>query len=463
MTRWAKVYFFLIITNTLCIQCLYGKESRRREGIHHGDINAAIPNNPVEVHSRAHRFPTVEQRIQLYMSNWYTPPCAGNVNGTFEYSYVSGSSSSWSFLIIHDASSVNGTLNPLQFESIIQPDKTFFLDRSTLTDCIASKPKAKYASRILFRENMGMYCRDVVDSLLTDHILWENPQFASVPILIQFGDLKHSHEYRDLNVPHFKKFRSASTAAMTLMAPSDCVQGSRPSLSTVHSNVKLQPIVWKLATSRHFRLAHQVYKEDTPWEKKQRQAVFRGQLTGSPEGYNPQQSDMDNCWQMRRCRLVYQHSNSSLVDARLTSTRGRLPEAIHGVPLVAPKVMMRTLLQYKAIIMLEGNDVASGLKWALLSQSVVLMPPPRHTSWLMEELLQPWVHYIPLQPDLTNVETQMQWINDHDDQARRIAQRGSLWMEDLCYHPDALEDDRYIQEEMIRRYMAHFRPAVTDK
>jgi hypothetical protein len=41
--------------------------------------------------------------------------------------------------------------------------------------------------------------------------------------------------------------------------------------------------------------------------------------------------------------------------------------------------------------MIAGNDVASGLKWALFSQSVVLMPPPNHTSWAMEELLEPWV------------------------------------------------------------------------
>jgi hypothetical protein len=39
----------------------------------------------------------------------------------------------------------------------------------------------------------------------------------------------------------------------------------------------------------------------------------------------------------------------------------------------------------------EGNGVASGLKWALLSQSVVLMPPPKHTSWDMEKLLEPLV------------------------------------------------------------------------
>jgi hypothetical protein len=31
-----------------------------------------------------------------------------------------------------------------------------------------------------------------------------------------------------------------------------------------------------------------------------------------------------------------------------------------------------------------------------------------------------------------------------------------LWMQDLVYHPDAVEDDRWIQEEMIRRYQMHF-------
>jgi hypothetical protein len=93
--------------------------------------------------------------------------------------------------------------------------------------------------------------------------------------------------------------------------------------------------------------------------------------------------------------LVYNHANSTLIDATLTSTRGRLPDVLNGVPLVGEKVRINYLLEFKGIIMIEGNDVASGLKWALLSQSVVLMPPPKHTSWAMEELLQPWVvsHY----------------------------------------------------------------------
>jgi hypothetical protein len=120
-------------------------------------------------------------------------------------------------------------------------------------------------------------------------------------------------------------------------------------------------------------------------------------------------------------------------------------------------------MRYKAIIMLEGNDVASGLKWSLLSQSVVMMPKPKHTSWALEELLEAWVHYIPLSDDLEDVEEKMQWILSHDDEARRISERASLWMDDLVFHPDAARDDRLVKEEILRRYAAHYRIMAAEK
>lgn len=233
--------------------------------------------------------------------------------------------------------------------------------------------------------------------------------------------------------------------------------GQTPSLkATSHNHMHLQPIMWKLTTSRHFRLLYKVYREDTPWRSKTDAAVFRGQLTGSLDGYDKTLSDEENCFNMRRCRLVYNHANSTLVHARLTSTRNRMPAVLRSVDLMGPKVTIRKLLQYKGIIMLEGNDVASGLKWALLSQSVVLMPEPKHTSWAMEELLEPWVHYIPLNENATDVEEKMRWVVENDEHAQRISERASLWMQDLVFHPDAAEDDRLIQEEIMRRYFALF-------
>jgi Glycosyl transferase family 90 len=123
-----------------------------------------------------------------------------------------------------------------------------------------------------------------------------------------------------------------------------------------------------------------------------------------------------------------------------------------GVHLVGPHLSYTDPLQYKALIMLEGNDISSGLKWALYSNSVVLMQRVTCTSWAMEELLEPRVRYIPFADDLCDVEEKVQWELDHDEKAQQIAHSGSLWISDLVYHPD---EERII-DESIHRYKQHF-------
>jgi hypothetical protein len=54
----------------------------------------------------------------------------------------------------------------------------------------------------------------------------------------------------------------------------------------------------------------------------------------------------------------------------------------------------------------------------------------------MEELLQPWVHYIPISDDLSDVEEKVQWI--------------------VMYHPDATKDNEWIIDEALKRYRSHF-------
>ena len=234
-------------------------------------------------------------------------------------------------------------------------------------------------------------------------------------------------------------------------------------LDTFHSSEDptranwMQPIVWKLATHRHYRHLPNVYKFDTPWEEKRDAAVWRGQLTGTVGTYDKANADLENCLSLPRCKLVYNHAKSKYVDAKLTNNKDRIPDKLNGVKLIGPPVRIKELMKFKGIVMIEGNDVASGLKWALLSQSVVLMPPPKHTSWAMEELLVPWLHYIPLARDASDVEEKMKWVVKNDREARAIAERGSMWMEDLAFHPDAVRDERIIKEEILKRYAAHFR------
>ena len=59
------------------------------------------------------------------------------------------------------------------------------------------------------------------------------------------------------------------------------------------------------------------------------------------------------------------------------------------------------LLRYKYLISIEGNDVASNLKWLFASKCLILMPKPTCETWFCEGLLEPWVHYIPLENNLS--------------------------------------------------------------
>ena len=451
------------------------------------------------------------------MSNWYIPPCQGDTDAFVKYSFDDDhnnnnkdNENSWPTLTVEgyiDHPVVNQTMRIMdKVESIIEPDMLFYMDQETIFNCgnysyeattETSTREDPYNDRIKFRHNMRMYCEDVQKLLipawrhlrLRDDFQRRKGETAKQPppTLIQFGDNKQSHVFKDVNVPHIKKFRSASltpdhlhavTSSETCYssystteddhnnnninnnserAAAAATGGLRKALGAAHGNSRVfQPIVWKLASHRHYKKLGDVYRYDTQWAHKKDMAVFRGQLTGSRQGYNKHLSDEENCRNLKRCNLVYNHANSTLIHARLTSTRERLPKILNGVELLAPKVKLDALLEYKGIIMMEGNDVASGLKWALLSQSVVLMPTPKHTSWCMEELLLPWVHYVPLDDFATNVETQMRWVVDHPSEARRISERATLWMEDLVFHPDAKEDDRKIEEEILRRYEAHF-------
>eukprot|EP00934_Nitzschia_sp_Nitz4_P009309 Nitzschia sp. Nitz4//scaffold9_size221794//45918//48437//NITZ4_001328-RA/size221794-processed-gene-0.7-mRNA-1//1//CDS//3329560947//9299//frame0 len=435
---------------------------------------------------RENRFPSVDERVQLYMSNWYVPPCPDYEQGFIQYSYETPKKKDdWPQVKVYGYEGhplVNGT-QVLQLQSKVTPDMIFFMDPDVIQNCAirdfdettAKGHQLKLSKRIEFRSNMRMYCSDVQQSFWTawNHIHWEQKPQESMkstdptlhtPALLQFGDNKDSHVYGAVMVPLIKKFRSSYTHHRYLdriTTNKTCYSSPRDILPTVHHTDRFQPIVWKLATHRHYEKLYQVYQKDTAWIQKKDMGIFRGQLTGSRDGFDKKLTDEENCKRLKRCRLVYNHANSTLVDAQLTSTRNRLPDVLNGVPLLSKKIDLSDIMEYKGIIMIEGNDVASGLKWALLSQSVVLMPPPKHTSWAMEEKLEPWVHYIPLDDFATDVEEKMQWVIDNDEEAQRIAERGTLWMEDLVFHPDAAEDDRLIEEDMVRRYLAHFKRKET--
>jgi hypothetical protein len=135
-------------------------------------------------------------------------------------------------------------------------------------------------------------------------------------------------------------------------------------------------VIAKLTYKRHFGMLDEIPAADIPWSEKYDGAVFRGALTGvnrnNRVGTVPknladtttQQTTL--CLQVQRCRLVYRYRHSTLVNASLVDVLSEqqhhnlvLPSVLDdGTSLFGQRLSYPELLQYKAIIMLEGNGTS---------------------------------------------------------------------------------------------------------
>ena len=463
-------------------------------------------SNIEEMEARHTRFPSVDERVKLYMTSWYTPPCEENVDGHVLYTYPDSMSSTYKSTVIVQPVTVvtstninEGVVNPTEVPPRLSIDTTysrtplcFLYNRSVIEECTDN-----------LCNDARQYYTPYVDQYFVTNPYSDDP---NVPLFAQHGDANYyranladrtqqsssitsmpqenveSRLYLgNPNIPVFKKFRGAlsETERATIIQSNTCFgTGQRRTVATAVSSESTEmmyhdaflPIISIVSNfGRHFHPLIDIIDSDSdsrPWDQKVSKAVYRGLCTGqSKSAYKSKKirerenvSDYDFCQNIPRCRLVFEYHNSSLVDAKLTHTRSLdAAYTVRGRLMIGNSLSIEDLLQHKGIIMIEGNDVSSGLKWALFSKSVVLTQKPRFTSWAMEELLQPWVHYIPIADDLSDVEEKVQWMIDNDEKAKEIAHNGHLWMTDMMFHPQAMQDHEAIIRETFRRYRLHFR------
>ncbi|MBN9000187.1 MAG: lipopolysaccharide biosynthesis protein [Rhizobiales bacterium] len=95
---------------------------------------------------------------------------------------------------------------------------------------------------------------------------------------------------------------------------------------------------------------------------------------------------------------------------------GRRFEGFAPKPFLTPEEQLR----HRYVISVEGNEVATNLKWILASQSLCLMPRPAYETWFMEGTLLPGVHYVELRPDFADLDDTIAYFDRHEDEARAI-------------------------------------------
>lgn len=154
-------------------------------------------------------------------------------------------------------------------------------------------------------------------------------------------------------------------------------------------------ILLKLDKLRHF-----LFLNDTiPFREKQDRVIFRGKIRHS------------------RVRSLFMEKfyGSTWVDCGVVGSNDGWPQEWF-----VPKKTLREHLEYKFIMALEGNDVASNLKWVMSSNSIAVMTRPTCETWFMEGYLRPDYHYIEVKEDFSDLEEKINYYIRHPEEAEAI-------------------------------------------
>ena len=177
--------------------------------------------------------------------------------------------------------------------------------------------------------------------------------------------------------------------------------GDIRNIPDVPSFVKSRPIdgdnknsvLLKLNQVRHYY----TYPDKTMFSDKIGKVVWRGA-----------------CHQPNRQAFVKEFYNKSFCDV------GDVNKSSIGMPYHKSFMSIPDQLKFKYILSLEGNDVATNLKWIMASNSLCFMPKPIFETWFMEGLLIPGYHYVELNPDLSDLEEKVDYYNSNELEAVEI-------------------------------------------
>jgi hypothetical protein len=116
---------------------------------------------------------------------------------------------------------------------------------------------------------------------------------------------------------------------------------------------------------------------------------------------------------------------------------------------LTPKVSIAKHLHYKFVLALEGNDVATNLKWIMSSNSIAVMPRPKFETWFMEGKLIGGKHYIEISDDYSDLDEKLDYYASHTEECLEIVRNANAW----CDQFRDAELEKALNLAVLHRYL----------
>lgn len=158
--------------------------------------------------------------------------------------------------------------------------------------------------------------------------------------------------------------------------------------------------------------------DNTPWDEKEDVLFWRGSITGQDETYrlNPIKMILSQDLPLRSdCKF-----------SQVVQNRGSW---------VTPDMMgahlpMKDQFRYKYLLSLEGNTTASHMQYIFNSNSLCLHTYPfRWENILFGDNPMPWVHFVPVAHDCSDLPERLKWCMENQDECKKITERARAYIQ----------------------------------
>jgi hypothetical protein len=172
-----------------------------------------------------------------------------------------------------------------------------------------------------------------------------------------------------------------------------------------------------------------------PWEERKNIAVFRGASTGC--GVDIKTNPRLNLAYISSQKQIDKGDGLPYLDAGITDWNMRPRKLINekylktidknSLPFQSvPKMTPQEQNEYKYIINVDGHVSAFRLGLELEYGWCILLVDSKYKMWF-SQFLEPFVHYIPVKSDLSDLIEQIKWCKQNDNKCKIIAQNAIIF------------------------------------
>lgn len=224
-----------------------------------------------------------------------------------------------------------------------------------------------------------------------------------------------------------KSLTNVTFPILTLSAPVNCYHSFPiPTYETIaHAKFPWSELV-------------ETYQKAYPWSEKKRSVIWRGTATGD--------KNSEKNKRVQLCKLAAKRPD--LVDAKLSRKQNDdfFVDGFNETPYLGEPVPMIDFQKYRGIVDIDGNSWSSRFGMLLCLSSVVLKVQPASVDYFHPQL-RPWVHYIPVQSDLSDLNKMAEVaLSEDDPRPRRIIKNANRWCQRHLTMPTLARDMARIWE-----------------